>query len=576
MQKRSIRITAALLAIATVASLSGGAVIASDITKPAVSSTVDETVYPEITEGTFKDGAVTVYFKKVNGAAKYNVYSKADNGEFEKVGSVKKTAFTSKNVKEGHTYTFKIVAESSTGKTSAASELISFDVKNNGDAEITIYDEPTDYGVRQHDRKEKRRDWLVGDTYGEYEEDAMYEESAEYYDYEPEVTTAAVPATYAVSESSPKTENGTEENQMYYYDGNDAETLTAGTLTAGVLYDSRDYSDFVNYVKKLDKKKDQSNNDDHWVSFVSAESEYLFDWTNALDRYTITVTNGKENIEGAKVEYLDGNGKAIFTAISDNKGKAYIYPGMADGKGEKIRITSPDGKQDVVKELAGMKQTGLKVTLPDAVNAPKKLDIMFMVDTTGSMSDELKYLQVEIDDVIGRIGKDNGDLPIRTSVNFYRDEGDDYVVRTYPFRNNVKIVQDSLSDQSAHGGGDYPEAVHTALDKAINSHAWCEDSTKIMFLVLDAPPHKEKSEEYLKAISQCAEQGIRLIPVASSGVDEGTEYILRSSALITGGKYVFLTDDSGVGLSHKKPSADSYAVKKLNDIMVKLVSEYLE
>lgn len=53
--------------------------------------------------------------------------------------------------------------------------------------------------------------------------------------------------------------------------------------------------------------------------------------------------------------------------------------------------------------------------------------------------------------------------------------------------------------------------------------------------------------EYGTLVYQAAEKGIAAVPVAASGVDVPTQYVLRSTALITGGTYVFLTDDSGIG-----------------------------
>jgi hypothetical protein len=46
-------------------------------------------------------------------------------------------------------------------------------------------------------------------------------------------------------------------------------------------------------------------------------------------------------------------------------------------------------------------------------------------------------------------------------------------------------------------------------------------------------------------------------------------------ALMTGGKYVFLTDDSAVGESHEEPDIAGYTVEKLNDLMVREIRSYV-
>ena len=65
------------------------------------------------------------------------------------------------------------------------------------------------------------------------------------------------------------------------------------------------------------------------------------------------------------------------------------------------------------------------------------------------------------------------------------------------------------------------------------------------------------------------DQGVHVYPVASSGVDELTELSMRSAAQLTGGRYLFLTDDSGVGGEHKEPSIPCYVVTKLDDALLR-------
>ena len=67
-----------------------------------------------------------------------------------------------------------------------------------------------------------------------------------------------------------------------------------------------------------------------------------------------------------------------------------------------------------------------------------------------------------------------------------------------------------------------------------------------------------------------------MIPVAASGVDKDTEFMLRFFDLATGGTYVFLTDDSGIGNSHIKATVGDHKVEKLADLMVRLIKKYVE
>ncbi len=135
-----------------------------------------------------------------------------------------------------------------------------------------------------------------------------------------------------------------------------------------------------------------------------------------------------------------------------------------------------------------------------------------------------------------------------------------------------------IKRQSASGGGDYPEAVHTALEASLGKLSWEEDSrTKLAFMLLDAPAHQDQDgvvESLHKSIQAYAQRGIRLIPVASSGVDKNTEFMLRFFAIATGGTYVFLTNDSGVGGDHITATVGEYQVEYLGDLLVRLIGQF--
>ena len=117
-----------------------------------------------------------------------------------------------------------------------------------------------------------------------------------------------------------------------------------------------------------------------------------------------------------------------------------------------------------------------------------------------------------------------------------------------------------------------------ALDDAVNQHDWNQDArARLLFLVLDAPPHNTSGIKIKmrELTAQAASKGIRIIPVASSGVDKDTEFLLRCLALASGGTYVFLTDHSGVGNPHLEPTIGPYDVEKLNSLLVRLIDNYV-
>ena len=157
--------------------------------------------------------------------------------------------------------------------------------------------------------------------------------------------------------------------------------------------------------------------------------------------------------------------------------------------------------------------------------------------------------------------------------------GDDYLTKESDFTTKLSSTINFIGKQEAGGGGDYPEAVHTALEKGLQSLSWKETNAyKMAFIVLDAPPHynTEVVASLQKSIKKYAEMGIHIIPVAASGVDKNTEFFLRFTDIMTDGTYVFITNDSGIGNDHIRATVGEYKVELLNELITRLILERIE
>ena len=212
----------------------------------------------------------------------------------------------------------------------------------------------------------------------------------------------------------------------------------------------------------------------------------------------------------------------------------------------------------------------------DEAQAPLKphdrLDISFVIDTTGSMGDELRYLQTEFLAISQTISERYPNAEPRWSLVLYRDIGDEYVVRSFDFDGDPQAFQMRLAAQRAGGGGDTPEAPERGLGEMV-SFGWRRDPSvaRIAFWVADAPHHAQNAQALGSTILQSRVTGIHIYPVASSGIDEFTELAMRTSAQLTGGRYLFLTNDSGIGGAHKEPSIPCYFVTLLRDAILRMV-----
>lgn len=217
--------------------------------------------------------------------------------------------------------------------------------------------------------------------------------------------------------------------------------------------------------------------------------------------------------------------------------------------------------------------------VPAAKKPPTKkaaaLQLAFVVDTTGSMGDELEYLKAEFKTIVAEVNKSHPDVTKEFAVIVYKDDGDEYVTRGLSFSTNIAEVQRFIDEQGAGGGGDYPEAVDTAFEEALARLQWesGDKTAKMLFHIADAPPHDKDLDVTFKHGAALREKGIGVYPVASSGVADMAEAVMRGLALMTGGQYVFLTDDSGVGHSHQAPKHPCYHVEKLKDVMVRMVTD---
>lgn len=321
------------------------------------------------------------------------------------------------------------------------------------------------------------------------------------------------------------------------------------------------------------------DNWDDWLKLMEVEewSGYADRWRfQTTERFAVQVQSGGIAQADVPVALVGADG-TIWEARTDVGGRAELFSGVSgDAEQGPFSIQVNGVERATAAQATGQEPQLLTIPEPSAPAAV--LDLMFMIDTTGSMGDELAYLQVELADVISEVQQRVGGVQVRLSVNFYRDEDDDYVLRPFPFTTDVDKALADLATQRSDGGGDYPEAVIEALDSAIDGHEWSPSArARLLFLVLDAPPHHDGQRERRinTRIKEAAAAGIRVIPIASSGVDKDTEFFLRFIDILTGGSYVFLTNHSGIGGDHIEPTIGEYEVEQLNALLVSLITASL-
>ncbi|MFL6747738.1 MAG: vWA domain-containing protein [Sphingomicrobium sp.] len=253
----------------------------------------------------------------------------------------------------------------------------------------------------------------------------------------------------------------------------------------------------------------------------------------------------------------DGNHLTLST-LSD--GRVAFFPAL-DRLGDKVMVEAAGVRRAIAIDPASGGQQQ-ELVIGGAARPVRKFDLMIALDSTGSMGDEIEFLKSELHSILGDIQHAYPDLDMRVGLVAYRDLGDDYVTRTDRFTPDFNVIQRSLQRTRGEGGGDMPEAMDQALIRAVGQD-WRPDAVKTLLLVADAPPHDDLQGRAYAAAQAARARRIQIVPVAASGVDDRAEYFMRAVAAATQSRYIFLTDDSGIGNAHKEPDVDCYLVTQL-------------
>ncbi len=359
------------------------------------------------------------------------------------------------------------------------------------------------------------------------------------------------------------TEPGTDRESLTVDPGDDgAEPPVeppSGPLTGGSIDDNADFEDYLRYRER--------------VLDLGIPLRDL----DPAGRVVVHVS-GANGLPLAGVEVSFGSADGVTTLRTTADGSVRFHP-RAHGAGDGPFTVTAAGTS--VEAAAGQDDVVIEVPVDGGVAGSVPLDIVFLLDATGSMADEIDQLKATIDSVASRIDELPGAPDVRIGMTLYRDEGDSFLNRTFDLTADIEAFAEALAAVVADGGGDYPEALDEALAAALAEPSWRApaDAVQLVFLVADAPPQvgRDVQTPYTASMLDAARRGIKILPVSSSGTDDQAELVFRQLAQFTGGRYVFLT--YGAGGRATGPSTDITAVDyeelALDDLIVRLVAEEL-
>ncbi len=295
------------------------------------------------------------------------------------------------------------------------------------------------------------------------------------------------------------------------------------------------------------------------------------------ERYPMQVIDeASKSIPNAVVTFkLDGT--PVLSARTPSDGRVYFHPrafALTKASTADVTVTVSKGDQSLTRTLVRDGAQDVPLVLPGERGAiAPRLDLCFVLDVTGSMGDELGQIQATIGEIAARIKSLPGSPAVRFGLVAYRDEGDDFKTRRHDFTDDLDVFKTRLNALAAAGGGDYPEALNPALNEAVNQLSWDDgESVRLTFVVADAPPQVNVPQDvpYTTSMVQALEKGIKIYPLAASGLDRLGEYVFRQLAQFTGGKFLFLT--YGGQTSHDVGPVQS---SDLDDLVVGIVKREL-
>lgn len=314
-------------------------------------------------------------------------------------------------------------------------------------------------------------------------------------------------------------------------------------LRAASSDDNADFAAFLDYLTQTQGRQDLNG---FWESIDVHDR-----------RFVRAVTAGGKPVPGAEVLVLDeSRDQVIGRGATYGDGRVPFYPSAAASP-ESLAAASDSGEAAARKWVVQVRYGDavrrvdwdgsgeeLAVTLDDVTVEldPVRLDVVFLIDTTGSMGDEIARIKGSLLDVTGKLRSLEREFDLRYGAVLYRDLGDDYVTKAHPFTGDIEAFDRALADVQANGGGDGPESLNQGLAVAIDAMDWRRDAAKVVFLIADAQPHMdyEGDVSYATSARAALARGIRVHSVAASGLGDAGTVAFRQIAQLTRGKFIFI------------------------------------
>jgi len=294
-------------------------------------------------------------------------------------------------------------------------------------------------------------------------------------------------------------------------------------LRAGMTDDNLDFADYL--------------------SFLEGEDRTRVAHLNVRDRRWITVLDAAGSpVPDARVDVLDRKrDRVIWRGRSYGDGTTAFY-GIEEGASSDLLVQVRGAGAYQSRQWSG--EEDLRVQL-DRKNARLKripVDIALIIDTTGSMGDEIEQIKATLLAVADEVDRLQQAVDLRWGAVLYRDRGDEYVTREIAFTDDVDDFEREIRAVRAAGGGDGPESLNAGLRIAVKDLEWRRNAARVGFLIADAEPHMDYANDpsYSGTSQAALANGVKIHTVAASGLSRRGSLVFRQIAQQTRGKFIFI------------------------------------
>lgn len=180
------------------------------------------------------------------------------------------------------------------------------------------------------------------------------------------------------------------------------------------------------------------------------------------------------------------------------------------------------------------------------------IDLAFCIDTTGSMQGEIDEVKSKTKEIVAKLSSGKPSPVIRVGLVAFRDRGDQYVTKVFPFTDDIDKVVKDISALQAAGGGDAPEAVAHALHSSVHELQWDGNNKtlKLLFVIGDAGPNKADTYDWRGESKAAIAKGIQINTIGCDGLDRfdpaAGSQVFQEIARLADGKFEFLSYKSEV------------------------------